>query len=352
MHIYLLRRLRAFTLIELLVVIAIIAILIGLLLPAVQKVRESANRVKCSNNMKQMGLAIHMTQDTYQKLPPLLGPYPTGTIWVNSSGDPNQSNGPTWNTTFFWLLPFIEQENLYKNSYSPPNPGFNSMAGYECWNTLPAGPNGLPAAPGAYNLGMKLYICPSDPSISPGGTETCYVQWEDGPVGLTSYAANTQVFAQTTGAPLYRNRNYQGQPRIPASFPDGTSNTILFAEKLGQCGTTIDPSGNPDGLPNGMAWAWQNNDSYGPWFANSDPGPNPLNSQPPANQLVGPASVLQTGISNFQTGCDFFRASTAHQSMNLTMGDGGVRPISGSISAATWWALCTPNGGEVIGSDF
>ena len=289
---------RGFTLIELLVVIAIVAILIGLLLPAVQKVREAAARVNCQSNMKQMALALHNANDTMGRLPPLVGRYPQG---VGNS-----------NTLPFWLLPYIEQDNLYKAAA-------NGAGSYDAFLN------------NVYLTPVKVYQCPSDPS-SVNGTI------QDGNLNgwaVTNYVPNAQVFAYTDGN--WNVYNSEGAARIPGTFQDGTSNTVVFAEKFGVCNN---PSINKTA---GSAWARYspNPSTYGPYFAYG------------SKDLVGPMYSFQVQPTPYSGNCDFRLPSTGHTGgMVVGMGDGSVRMVSAGVSPATWWAACTPAGGEVLGEDW
>jgi prepilin-type N-terminal cleavage/methylation domain-containing protein len=283
-----------FTLIELLVVIAIIAVLVGLLLPAVQKVREAANRASCQNNLKQIALAANNYESTYNKLPPgWIGPT------VDANTDPNASsyNSTAGHTPM--LLPFLEQTNVWnqtpKRSLIPPNPGpWGPAQGYPSTASLPPGTktvswfdnnvtndgcyciilgaDGITYPPEAYAIGpvnMKVLHCPSDPDVDPtanpygsgqypfcGGTLLwrhfwtdkngnfqAYTWWDDWngaeqyfPMGRCNYLGVGGL-----GHGIGINQPYEGVYTSHSKWSlgqlaalDGTSNTLMYGEACGR----------------------------------------------------------------------------------------------------------------------
>jgi prepilin-type N-terminal cleavage/methylation domain-containing protein/prepilin-type processing-associated H-X9-DG protein len=332
----------AFTLIELLVVIAIIAVMIGLLLPAVQKVREAASRLRCANHLSQLGKAAHNYHSTYNAFPPGV-----------------QSTGPQ-GTVLFLLLPFVEQEARYK-LFDLTKPVYH------------------PANHTARTAGdVPIYLCPSDPS-SAIFTDTTPAGSPPGPAGRTNYYANlgahawwleysdglakpanlAGVFLQGNGIPL-------------GAIADGTSNTAMFAEVRRGAYTSHDrfdvtwltPSqwnvSNSNAAKNSIQNTAPTSDATFVGFCNA--ATSTLNTTGLVYYGGIPRLIFYThtlppnyggrDCTNYTEVSLHLAARSAHSGgVNVCLVDGSVRFVRDSVALDVWRALGTRAGGEVFTLD-
>jgi prepilin-type N-terminal cleavage/methylation domain-containing protein/prepilin-type processing-associated H-X9-DG protein len=332
------RKRRGFTLIELLVVIAIIAILIGLLVPAVQKVREAAARMQCANNLHQLAIAAHNYESSNNHLPPGCDVTGVGCL--------------------VFLLPYIEQDNQFKlwqfplvkaDGVTPANPY------YTCPNVRPPSTTLATYPPPPYGgsvywsqATIKTLLCPSDPSPTSYMTVCMGVYYgtagTDFPAG---YPSQAHVFSSYPGGLVMGRSNYTGMggyyapssnpdnrgfftfnsKESVAKCPDGTSNTIMFGEIAG--GWIV--WGGSGGIPDGP-------DAYGLTC-----GFNYSGFGSPVSGAQGITTSLNGG-----TGYYYLFDSLHTGLINVAMGDGSVRPISTNIDFSTWVYLTGIADGVVV----
>jgi prepilin-type N-terminal cleavage/methylation domain-containing protein/prepilin-type processing-associated H-X9-DG protein len=314
------QRRAGFTLIELLVVIAIIAILVGLLLPAVQKVRDAANRAQCQNNLKQISLAVFNYESTYHTLP-------------TSTRPPGVTNAPRISWTI-GVLPFIKQQNIRSL--------YDLTTNWDSVNNLP-----LTSRP------IKIFQCPGAPNPARMDGDPQTNVWNI--VAVTDYAALTCV------SPLATNVNFTGNPEngmLPknetatlANVTDGLSNTLMVIESAGrpqiyQLGHLV--GSVPAQKINGGGWARPASDM------------DFLPSTPDGTTFPGSCASGCTNGFNYPAyaaapfGTEGTSAPYSFHAgvLNAAFGDGSVRTISNSVSVFTFVVLVTAAGGEITGPDY
>jgi prepilin-type N-terminal cleavage/methylation domain-containing protein/prepilin-type processing-associated H-X9-DG protein len=317
-----------FTLLELLVVIAIIAILIALLVPAVQKVREAANRIQCGNNLKQLALAAHQHHDATRKFPN--GVHPVD--YING----RYANGTSWEVE---LLPYIGQENL-KNRWDYSDFS-NNVAGEKNATTAQA---------------LKVLLCPSDLMADP----VCFVDltpwypeyaYARGFYGRSSYGGNSGTLSFPPRQATHDGILFQDSSIRLADVTDGTSSSFLIGERshrdpeFDRLAMTYAPGFYP--LANVGKWA-QVFATAGSLAEQLLSTPVPINYRVPAGippeEFLGPSGAENSRLRAFGSG---------HPGgANFAFADGSVRFLSDSIPLDTLKALSTRAGGEPLAGDF
>jgi prepilin-type N-terminal cleavage/methylation domain-containing protein len=315
---------KGFTLIELLVVIAIIAVLIGLLVPAVQKVRQAANNAQSKNNMKQIGLAVHMANDTFKKAPPMFGVYSStqaGSFWYS-------------------LLPYLEQENLFRQG---PNASRSSVL-----KTLQA-PNDPTFKQGTFELTSATYNTFGGSPVPDWATGS--TTW-----GLSSYAANWMVFGD------------MGMP-LTSSITDGLSKTLIVAEHYSVCAR---PSGTPKSGAMLWGYGWQVPQLSHQWVRDAAQLATPTNvtnsqyNSPYWARSIfvnnpSPVPTEWTGTKPWEFRChkkpEFGPPlDNAHPykeqaynpgAINVLLGDGSVASLTSGINDKNWYYIASPNEGDI-----
>ena len=336
-------RQRAFTLIELLVVIAIIAVLIGLLLPAVQKVREAANRMSCQNNLKQVGLAMMNFESTMGGLPP--SSYDNNTSPVVPFPAPIPP-GQTPRSILFILLPYYEQDSL-RNSFNPA----------EDWRQGPPSPNRT-----AIQVPVKMFLCPSAPE--PNRTRT----FTSATFGTVTGAVSDYFVINRIRADIANTLTPNPGSRWTAAFQpnvltritdigDGSSNTLAFVEaagnpalyNLGRRGSATPDA--TDYITTQGAGIWADHrtpitfDSCNPTTgAVYGPGSS---ASPPATTAAATTRTKPVNCSNDEEIYAFHSGGA-----NLLRCDGSVFFLRDSVSTGTVAALITRATGEILPNDF
>jgi prepilin-type N-terminal cleavage/methylation domain-containing protein/prepilin-type processing-associated H-X9-DG protein len=330
------RRRGAFTLIELLVVIAIIAVLVGLLLPAVQAAREAASRAQCQSNLRQLGLAVHNFTQANNTLPSYFGVYPPGNGFVYP-GYPAENRRKMYGGWFAHLLPYVEQDNVFKRAMADIQAsGWNEPH----WDVPPSGctPGQIVVDPynghvyvyqtctggtpgqgyhengiwinGVHQATYKLLQCGSDPSASSDGL--VYGWW-----GYTNYLANYNAWAVNPTWGIW------ALPVSWRNFRDGTSNTVLFGEGYADC----------DRIGRIALYSWFYHNFGLDWYQQ--------------------ANTLMFQDRPQVKDCDNWRTQSGHRGgPNVGLADGSVRVVRPAISQATWTAALLPSDGNTLGADW